>query len=288
MFTSDRANLPAILALTAALAVIGATIDSARAQQYFNGAQTTPNAAINGGGGVWNNTTTNWTNATGTASNPYDPAAASVTVFGASGSSTPATGGTVVVSPGGVRLTGTVDFNATGDNSIYTIRGGNLTVAAGGTTFNVDNFAVGGTSAVIASSIVGTNGISVFGPGGLLLTGANTYAGGTFICSCASLQLGDATHTASIVGAVVNEGLFSIVNANTAGITSISNKGGEVGFSNSTSAGTAHISNNGGEIFFFDSSSAGSANITNQFGTTIFGTPGSTDTSTARKCDHQQ
>jgi autotransporter-associated beta strand protein len=281
VFTSDRANLRAILALTAALAVIGATIDSARAQQYFNGAQTTPNAAINGGGGVWNNTTTNWTNATGTASNPYDPAAASVTVFGASGSSTPATGGTVVVSPGGVRLTGTVDFNATGDNSIYTIRGGNLTAAAGGTTFNVDNFAVGGTSAVIASSIVGTNGISVFGPGGLLLTGANTYAGGTFICSCASLQLGDATHTASIVGAVVNEGLFSIVNANTAGITSITNKGGEVGFSNSTSAGTAHISNNGGEIFFFDSSSAGSANITNQFGTTIFGTPGSKDTSTA-------
>jgi autotransporter-associated beta strand protein len=281
VFTSDRAIFRAILALIAALAVIGATIDSTRAQQYFNGAQTTPNATINGGGGVWNNTTTNWTNATGTASHPYDPAAASVTVFGASGSSTPATGGTVVVSPGGIRLTGTVDFNATGDNSIYTIRGGNLTAAAGGTTFNIDNVAVGGASAVIASSIIGTNGISVFGPGTLLLTGANTYAGGTFICNCGSLQLGDATHTASIVGAVVNEGLFNIFNANTTGITSITNNGGEVGFSNATSAGTAHISNNGGAIFFFDSSSAGSANITNQFGTTIFGTPGSTDTSTA-------
>ena len=239
VFTSDRAIFRAILPLIAALAVIGATIDCARAQQYFNGAQTTPNATINGGGGVWNNTTTNWTNATGTASNPYDPAAASVTVFGASGSSTPATGGTVVVSPGGIQLTGTVDFNATGDNSIYTIRGGNLTVAAGGTSFNVDNVAVSGASAVIASNIIGSNGISVFGPGGLLLTGANTYAGGTFICSCASLQLGDATHTASIVGAVANFGTFNIVNANTTGITSITNNGGEVAFSNSTSAGTA-------------------------------------------------
>ncbi len=283
VFTSDRAIFRAILALIAALAVIGATVDGARAQQYFNGAQTTPNATINGGGGVWNNTTTNWTNATGTASNPYDPAAGSVTVFGASASSTPATGGTVVVGPGGIRLTGTVDFNATGDNSIYTIRGGNLTVAAGGTSFNVDNVAVGGTSAVIASRIVGTDGISVFGPGGLLLTGANTYAGGTFICSCASLQLGDATHTASIVGSIVNDGLFSIVNANTAGITSITNNGigGEVDFSNTTSAGTAHISNNGGAIFFFDHSNAGNANITNQFGVTFFGTPGGTDMSTA-------
>jgi autotransporter-associated beta strand protein len=280
VFTSDRASFRAILALIAALATIGATIDCARAQQYFNGAQLTPNGAINGGGGVWNNTTTNWTNATGTASHPYDPAAASVTVFGASGSSTPATGGTVVVNPGGVRLTGTVNFSATGDNSIYTIRGGNLTVAAGGTSFNVDNVAASGASAVIASSIIGSNGISVFGPGMLLLTGASTYAGGTFICSCASLQLGDATHTASIVGAVVNEGLFNVFNANTTGITSITNDGGEVAFSNATSAGTAHISN-GGEIFFGDSSSAGSANITNQFGTTIFGTPGSKDISTA-------
>jgi autotransporter-associated beta strand protein len=278
---SDRASFRAILALMAALAVIGASIDCARAQQYFNGARTAPNAAINGGGGVWNNTTTNWTNATGTASHPYDPAAASVTVFGASGSSTPATGGTVVVNPGGVRLTGTVDFNATGDNSIYTIRGGNLTAAAGGTSFNVGNVAASGPSAVIASSIIGANGISVFGPGALLLTGVNTYAGGTFICSCASLQLGDATHTASIVGAVINEGQFNIFNANTTGITSITNNGGEVAFSNATSAGTAHISNNGGEILFFDTSSAGGAHITNQFGTTFFGTPGGTDMSTA-------
>jgi autotransporter-associated beta strand protein len=267
VFTSDRAIFRAILGLIAALAVIGATIDSACAQQYFNGAQTTPNAAINGGGGVWDNATTNWTNATGSASNPYDPTAATVTVFGASGSSTPATGGTVVVNPGGIQLTGTLQFNATGDNSIYTIQGGNLTVAAGGTSFNVGNVAASGASAIIASSIVGTDGISVFGPGGLLLTGANTYGGGTFICSCASLQLGDATHTAGIVGAVVNEGVLSIFNANTAGITSINNNGGLTTFSNATSAGTMAIANRlGGETDFYDHSNAGSATIVNHFG----------------------
>jgi autotransporter-associated beta strand protein len=287
VLTSDRATFRAILPLIAALAVIGATIDSARAQQYFNGAQTTPNGAINGGGGVWNNTTTNWTNATGTASNPYDPTAASVTVFGTSGPSTPATGGTVVVNPGGIQLTGTVQFSATGDNSIYTIQGGNLTVAAGGTFFNVDNVAASGASAVIASRIVGTDGISVFGPGTLLLTGANTYGGGTFICSCASLQLGDATHTASIVGTIGNEGFFNIVNANTAGITSITNDGSFGGpatttFFGANTAGTATIINQfGGNTTFLDSSSAGGANITNQFGTTVFGTLGGTDISTA-------
>jgi len=44
--------------------------------------------------------------------------------------------------------------------------------------------------------------------------------------SCAALQLGDATHTASIVGAVTNEGFFDIVKANTSGITSITTDGG--------------------------------------------------------------
>ena len=277
MFASDRAIFRTILALTAASAVIGATTDCARAQQYFNGAQTTPNAAINGGDGVWNNTTTNWTNATGTASNPYDPTAATVTVFGASGSSTPATGGTVVVNPGGVQLTGTVQFGATGDNSIYTIRGGKLTVAAGGTSFDVGNVAASGPSAVIASSITGTDGISVFGPGGLLLTGVNTYAGGTFICSCASLQLGDATHTASIVGAVTNDGVFNVFNANTTGITSITNDFGAflpglTTFLNATSAGTIAITNiHGGETDFgilgsTDTATAAHATIMNKFG----------------------
>src|SRR5262245_43081548 len=281
------------------LAAAGVCADSAHGQQFFNGSQATPNGAINGGGGVWNNTTTNWTNDPGTTSSAYDSSALTTTIFGASSTSTPASGGTVTVAPGGVTLTGAVIFTFTGDNTIYTVDGGDLRVATGGTTFFVD-LVSGGTapSAVINSRITGTEGISVIGPGTLVLNGANTYSGGTTICTCATLQLGDATHTASIVGDVFNEGTFNIVNANTTGITSITNDGtfnpfAATNFLNNTSAsniqitnfnggitnfgdtsgavhtataGNATILNDGGATFFFSQTTAGSAKITNQFG----------------------
>lgn len=43
----------------------------AAAQQVFNGSQTTPNGSVNGGGGVWDASTTNWTNFSGTSSAAY-------------------------------------------------------------------------------------------------------------------------------------------------------------------------------------------------------------------------
>jgi autotransporter-associated beta strand protein len=144
--------------------------------------------------------------------------------------------------------------------------------------------------------------VESFSSGAVILTGTNTYSGGTTICACGTLQLGDASHAGSIIGPVTNDGIFNIVNANTTGITSITNNH-EITFSNATSAGsafitnnagiaflntasagTALITNNGGGIFFLDASSAGSANISNRFGGVIFfGTPvpGSADTSTA-------
>jgi autotransporter-associated beta strand protein len=464
------------LVLIAGIAVIGAAVSPARAQQYFNGSQTAPNGAINGGNGTFDFATTNWTNATGTVSSAYDPTAATTTVFGASASSTPATGGNVNVAAIGV-LTGNVQFRATGDQSIYTIQGGPILVATGGTTFDVSNVAPGsapsaaissdmfgadgiiktgagtlllsgnnsfggatitagtlqvatgnsagslairlnggtfqadgfsnltvnndfgvtpaggtidnngtiltltgtfsntlgpsvlqltdssgglgttvlsGTNFLSATNVVGTtlqvtNNASVgagtvtldnglfqadgfsdltftnnfkinnslnggaidsngtiltiagnivdgngpgklmvldsFGGGVLVLLGTNTYTGGTFICNCGSLQLGDATHMASLVGAVVNEGVFNIVNANTSGITSITTDGffAVTSFFGSNTAGTATLTNkNGGITAFFDSSTAGSANVINRTGgTTLFGNPGGTDTSTA-------
>jgi autotransporter-associated beta strand protein len=123
------------------------------------------------------------------------------------------------------------------------------------------------------------------GSGIVILTGTNTYTGGTEIsCFCGSLQLGDATHTASIIGDVTNGGTFNIVNANTSGITSIVNDGGITTFYGANSAGTATVTNqSGGSTVFQDTSTAGNAKITNHFGTTFFGNPlgGGTDTSTA-------
>uniref|UniRef100_A0A7Z0QC28 Autotransporter domain-containing protein n=1 Tax=Bradyrhizobium barranii subsp. barranii TaxID=2823807 RepID=A0A7Z0QC28_9BRAD len=275
------------------LALSAAAASPAAAQQIFNGSQTTPNGAVNGGGGVWDTTTTNWTDVFGSTSTAYDPSSVG-TVFGYSGVSTPASGGTVTVTPGGVQLTSLVGFDLTGDGSVYTIKGGDLRLASGGTTFFTND--VTGTtdpSAVIASRITGSGGISVQGPGILALLGANTYTGDTFICSCAALQLGDATHTASIIGAVNNEGLFNIVNADTSGITSLLNAvSGTTMFLNATSAssmvitnngqllfgdplgsgtdtataGRATITNDGGLIGFFGRTNAGSATITNQNG----------------------
>lgn len=252
----------------------------AAAQQFFNGSQTTPNGAVNGGGGVWDTTTTNWTNDPGTASSVYDPSAATTTVFGASATSTPASGGTVTVAPTGVQLTGTLTFANTGDHSVYTIQGGDLRLASGGTTINVaDVTGTSAPSAVIASNIVGGGGMSLFGSGTLALTGTNTVS--VTICTCATLQLGDLTHTAGLTGSVVNEGYFNVVNANTSGISTIRNDGSSFGpatttFLNGTSASSIAITNiNGGETFFgkfggTDTATAANATILNKTGATIF------------------
>ncbi len=174
-------------------------------------------------------------------------------------------------------------------------------VPAGSLTF-ANNFAINNTGAgsaidvngwslTITGNIVDGNGpgkltvLDSFGGGVLVLLGTNTYSGGTFICNCGSLQLGDATHMASLVGAVVNDGVFNIVNANTSGISSITTEGpfAQTSFFGNNTAGTATLTNkNGGITAFFDSSTAGSANVINRTGgTTLFGTPFGTDTSTA-------
>lgn len=158
----------------------------------------------------------------------------------------------------------------------------NLAIA---NNFKINNTPAGGAidsngvSLTIAGNIsdgVGSGKLTVLdsaGGGVLILTGTNTYSGGTTICFCGTLQLGDATHTASMIGAITNEGQFNIVNANTASITSLINDGGLTTFNNATSAATMAITNkNGGAIEFVNSSSAGSATIVNRSGAvTIFG-----------------
>lgn len=89
-----------------------------------------------------------------------------------------------------------------------------LTIA---NNFKINNTLAGGAidangvALTIAGNIsdgVGSGKLTVLdsaGGGVLILTGANTYSGGTTICFCATLQLGDATHAASIVGDIKNE-----------------------------------------------------------------------------------
>jgi autotransporter-associated beta strand protein len=207
------------------------------------------------------------------------------------------TGGTII-NTGILRVTN----NSSVGTGTVTLQDGLFQAGADGltftNTFKIDKTPAAnsgidamGFSLTIAGNIADGNGaghllvVDSVGGGVVILTGTNTYTGGTEICGCGTLQLGTLATSGSIVGPIVNDGgFFNVVNANTTGITSITNNGGEIAFSNATSASTAHITNNGGGIFFLDASSAGSANITNRAGGTIFfGTPvpGSTDTSTA-------
>ena len=204
------------------------------------------------------------------------------------------TGATVQVTNNSSVGTGTVTLN----NSAFQADGlSNLTFT---NNFKINNSANGsaidtnGTTLTITGNITDGTGAgkltvldsSIGGGGIVVLDGANTYSGGTTICFCGTLQLGDTTHTGSIVGAVTNEGLFNIVNADTSGITSITNDGSSGVGITSFAAGTAGhatiVNEFGGSTVFLGSSSAGSANISNHDGgVTAFGLSGGNDISTA-------
>ena len=188
------------------------------------------------------------------------------------------------VGTGAVTMAGGT-FQADGVSDLTFTNNFKINNTAGGSTIDAN-----GVTLTIAGNITDGNGSgkltvldSSFGGGTVLLQGANTYSGGTFICSCATLQLGDATHKASLVGDIVNEGQFAVVNANTSAITSLTNDGGFTTFFGDNTAGSMTIVNkNVGVTLFQDSSSADNANITNRSGgVTLFGLPGGTDTSTA-------
>ena len=167
-----------------------------------------------------------------------------------------------------------LDFNDSGNQAIRNLQGNGsvVTGTAGGTSLFL--YVDPNSSATFGGVISGSGAVVVdtsnLGTGGrMIFTGANTYGGGTTICDCSTLQLGDATHTASILGAVTNEGIFDIVNADTSGITSVTNEfGGITIFRNSTTAGTMTIDNDtGGSVEFRQTSSADNATINNATGT---------------------
>ncbi|MGY4506079.1 autotransporter-associated beta strand protein [Bradyrhizobium sp. GM24.11] len=166
---------------------------------------------------------------------------------------------------------GRVDFsNTSGLNGDNKVSAGSI---AGGGTFylGADELTTGSNNlstevgGVIADggNIGGTGGALVkIGIGTLTLSGANTYTGGTTI-NGGTLQLGGAGAIGSILGTVtVGSGAtFDVVNADTSGITGISNSGA-TNFRNSTSAGSATVVNNG-YLVFYNTSTAGSARVTN-------------------------
>ena len=124
--------------------------------------------------------------------------------------------GTIRDGAGVMALSTFGEFVLTGDNMYVggtTISGGTLTLGAGGTTGSVaGNIANNGQLIVNRSNelsyagiISGTGSLTKTGSGKFIVTGANTYSGGTTIAAGA-LQLGAGGATGSIAGNVSDSG----------------------------------------------------------------------------------
>lgn len=156
---------------------------------------------IAGGNGTWQSNPTSadrWTQADGLINTPYQNP--SFAIFAG-------TPGTVTVdnTTGPVTVTG-MQFSTSG----YRIEGGDITLTAGTNAIRVgDGTAAGATTrATIASALTGAGRLDKVDLGTLVLSGENTYSGGTAI-SGGTLQLGEGGTTGSIVGGVMNDGTLA-------------------------------------------------------------------------------
>jgi autotransporter-associated beta strand protein len=154
-----------------------------------------------------------------------------------------------------------------------------------------------GATLRITGNITGAGALetvdSTGGSNAVILTGTNSYTGGTIVCLCSILQIGRNNVQGSIIGPIDNLGTLKFVNADTSGITTLKNEGGALTvFSNKTNAATMTIDNlfdsfGPSTLRFRDSASAGNATIINYADSFFFSPFGSTvaffDNSTADK-----
>ncbi|MBM0106344.1 autotransporter domain-containing protein [Steroidobacter sp. S1-65] len=162
---------------------------------YWDGADHARNdGEIGGGSGVWQaGGNDNWTTADAAINADYQDGA--MVIFGG-------TGGTVTVddSLGGIIVSG-MQF-ASDD---YRIEGDAISLGAGSNTVRVGDGTEAGTgfTATIASALTGSGTLDKTDLGTLVLTGENTYTGGTTI-SGGTLQVGDGGTSGSLTGDVTN------------------------------------------------------------------------------------
>lgn len=162
-FTIASAQVETAVAGQVNFAVLGA----GQSMQFWDGSNTSGNGTVDGGAGTWSGFGSNWTSSTGSANAGWG---GSVGIFAGS-----AGGAVSVVGPVGFD---TLQFSTDG----YALSGGTLSIApasGGAGTFNVDN----GVVASIGSTIVDGNGTAIVKAGGgrLILSGTNSYTGGTTI-----------------------------------------------------------------------------------------------------------
>ena len=159
------------------------------------------NGQIDGGNGIWRigGGSNNWTDSTGALNADYTPD--SFAIFSAAP-------GTVSVDNGsGNVLASGMQFASTG----YVIAGDALTLTGAQAIVQVgDGSAAGaGYSATIASELAGPAGLVKTDLGTLVLTGTNSYAGGTTVDG-GTLQIGNGGATGSITGDIANNGALVV------------------------------------------------------------------------------
>jgi autotransporter-associated beta strand protein/T5SS/PEP-CTERM-associated repeat protein len=157
---------------------------------FWDGAGTANDGTISGGAGTWNATNGNWANSTGTFNLPWP---GTMGIFGAPG-------GTVTVD-------GTLGFEALQfmDNGyVVTATAGSALTPTGAAKLTIDQ----GVTTEFSAPLTGGGSLEKLGAGTLVLSGANSYAGGTTI-SAGILQIGNGGTTGSIVGNVTDNAVLA-------------------------------------------------------------------------------
>ena len=112
----------------------------------------------------------------------------------------------------------TIDFNDASAQIINNLGGsGNVIIGSNGSSL-LQLAIQPGTTQTFDGAISGAGGIivaAVGGTGTMIFTGTNTYTGGTEVCDCTALQLGNGGTTGSIVGNVVLGGTLAFNRSNT-------------------------------------------------------------------------
>lgn len=158
---------------------------------YWDGTNTIPDGTASGGSGTWNNTTTNWTTASGNANFPW-PASGTANFTGTAGV---------------VNVTETINVAEMLFETDGYLLSGTGALATSGSTLTI--FTGSDVTTQIATKITGTGGLVKTGTAGtLIISGSNDYTGGTTIAS-GTLQLGNGGTTGTIVGDVANEGTLA-------------------------------------------------------------------------------
>ena len=185
------------------------------------------NGIVDGGNGIWTTVSTNFTDPTGASTGAYFPQPDSVFFTGAPGSVT------VDNSVGTVAVTGAT-FLVSG----YHIGGAPLTLSGPNATFSVGDGTASGAAyvATIDAQLIGAAGLTKADLGTLVLTNANSYAGGTTVL--AGTLVGAANSFGS--GAITDNATLVVNQATNASLSNvISGTGALVKIGNGTLQVTA-------------------------------------------------